>query len=438
MKKLLIMALALSLALSVMPAGVAPAVAEGEVPTLNIWSFTSELPTMVNEYYLKDNPGKINMEFTMVDGTEFEAKLDPALASGDGPDLWGINVAIVKKYVEAGVLADVSEYRERANALGIAEYVQSLGTDQNGALRTLSWQATPGGVWYRRSLAEKYLGVSEPEDVQPLLSDTDKVYETAQKLKEASDGRCYYTADAEGLWFAFNGMRTSPYVVDDQIVIDPVIPNYMDYLKKFTEEKLMMGLTGYTEDWYGAMSDSLMGADGQPVEIFSYSNASWFLGFCIQPNMVSADGSKSTEGDWALVEGPGFFFNGGTFIGVNANSKNLEASKELFEYLMLNEDFLARYCQNTGDYPAAQTVAQKLTDGMSSPILKGQNHYETFNAITSNIKELYTDRYFDETIFGFMRDQAMEYAAGNKDQETALRDYQEALMGQYPGLTAAN
>jgi maltose-binding protein MalE len=185
------------------------------------------------------------------------------------------------------------------------------------------------------------------------------------------------------------------------------------------------------------MSDSLVSAAGEPVEIFCYPNATWFLNFCAKPNAKSSDGTRDTTGDWGLVEGPSFFFNGGTFIGVNAQSKNYEAAKKVFEYLMLNEDYLKAYCSDTGDYPAAAKVAEELTPTIQSPMLDGQNHYLTFNKIAGNIREMYTDKYFDETVWGFMQDQAQEYAAGNKDMETALKDYQASLMGQYPGLNPA-
>lgn len=408
-----------------------------DAPTLSVWSFTSELPTMITDYYLKDNSGAINMEFTMVDNAEFEAKLDPALMSGEGPDIWGINVAIVKKYVEAGVLADLNEYRDKANEIGIVDYVQSLGTDSSGTLRSLSWQATPGGIWYRRSFAQKYLGVSEPEEVQALLSDMDKLYETAKKIKEASGGKCYFICDAAELWLLVNGQRQSPYVVDDTIVIDPTIPEFFELLKKFTDEDLIYNVLSYQEGWYASMSDSLVDANGETVEIFCYPNATWFLNFSAQPNAKSSDGARDTTGDWGLVEGPSFFFNGGTFLGVNGQSAQLDATKQLFAYLMLDENFLAAYCGTTGDYPASAKVAETLTPTMENPMLGGQNHYLTFNEIAGKIKELYTDKYFDETVANFMLDQAREYAAGNKDMDTALADYQTALMGQYPGLNPA-
>lgn len=409
--------------------------AAGDIPTLSVWSFTDELPTMISDYYLKDYPDAFVMDFTMVDSEEFEAKLDPALASGDAPDIWGINVAIVKKYVEGGVLADMSEFLSEAEAMRLADYTVSLGTDSSGVLRTLSFQATPGAVWYRRSIAEKYLGVSEPEDVQPLLADLESVRETAATLKEASGGACYYTTGLDNIWRYFDGQRQVPFVQDDKITEDPAIEEFFEYGKTFVENGYVVGVEEYKEDFYASMSDSLMDASGNPIEVFCYNNATWFGNFTITGNTASTDGTHDTYGDWAVCEGPSFFFNGGTFWGVYAQSKNLDIAKTLFQYLTLDEDFLTAYCGQTGDYPASAVVAEKLTEGMENELLGGQNHYEIFNAIAGNIQENYTDKYFDETVCGFMIDQAYEYANGNKDLDTALSDYRNNLMGQYPDIT---
>ncbi len=129
------------------------------------------------------------------------------------------------------------------------------------------------------------------------------------------------------------------------------------------------------------------------------------------------------------------FLQRGDILGRVCAEQNLDIAKTLFQYLTLDEDFLTAYCGQTGDYPASAVVAEKLTEGMENELLGGQNHYEIFNAIAGNIQENYTDKYFDETVCGFMIDQAYEYANGNKDLDTALSDYRNNLMGQYPDIT---
>ena len=405
-----------------------------DIPTLKVWSFIDTFSIMINDYYLKDNPDKFNLEFTMIDSAQMQEKLDPALMSGEGPDFWAINVGEIRKYVNAGVMPDMNEYLDQAKELGIANYVIQLGTDEGGTLRTLSWQATPGALWYRRSLAEKYLGVSEPEDVAPLFSDMDTMYETALKIKEASGGKCYLFSDTYDLFQFYNGKRTSPYVVDNTIVIDPAIKEYFEDLKKYMDAGLLAMIGTWNDPWYASMSDSLVDANGEEMEIFAYPSATWFGYFCVEPNAKSADGARDTTGDWAVVEGPSFFYYGGTFYGVNGQSENLDVAKDLFAYLSLNEDFLTRYCKDTGDYPASLKVAEALTPDMSYGLLNGQNHYTLFNSIAGKIDASNTCL-IDGS--GFVDSQAYEYAVGNKDLETALYDYQVALIGQNPGVNMA-
>ena len=50
------------------------------------------------------------------------------------------------------------------------------------------WQSTPGAFYYKISLPEKYLGVSEPEDVQAFVFNWDNFMETARKLNSESNG----------------------------------------------------------------------------------------------------------------------------------------------------------------------------------------------------------------------------------------------------------
>jgi len=160
----------------------------GESATLSLWSFTEELLIMARDYYLVDFPDTIAIEFTMIDRHELESRLDPAFAAGVGPDMFGVDVALTKKYVNGGILADLDHFRPLVADLEIVQYVVDIGTSPDGVLRSLSWQATPGGIWYRRDLAELYLGVSEPEDVQPLVANFDVMLDTARRIRDASDG----------------------------------------------------------------------------------------------------------------------------------------------------------------------------------------------------------------------------------------------------------
>ncbi len=101
MKKTLSLLVALSLLMSL---GL-PALA-GEKQTINLWSFTDEVPTMV-EKYLEFNPdfaAKYDVKVTIIATTDgaYQPALDQALAAGgaDAPDIYAAEAAFVLKYTQ--------------------------------------------------------------------------------------------------------------------------------------------------------------------------------------------------------------------------------------------------------------------------------------------------------------------------------------------------
>ena len=68
-------------------------------------------------------------------------------------------------------------------------YTLEIGKSSSGVQKGLSWQAAAGGFCYRTDLAETYLGVKTPDEMQALVSDWDKFLDTAKKVGEASGGQ---------------------------------------------------------------------------------------------------------------------------------------------------------------------------------------------------------------------------------------------------------
>ncbi|TAH54685.1 MAG: extracellular solute-binding protein, partial [Treponema sp.] len=131
---------------------------------LVVWSFTDEIKNMIDKYYLVDNPDK-KIEYSLTPTDQFPNKLDPVLASGSGaPDVFALEDAFVRKYIESGLLLDLSDIAAEVKGKSLA-YPIEVGSYE-GKVYGLSWQATPGAMFYRRSLAKKYLGTDDPKEVQ--------------------------------------------------------------------------------------------------------------------------------------------------------------------------------------------------------------------------------------------------------------------------------
>src|SRR5574344_573700 len=94
---------------------------------LVIWSFTDELKTMVDKYYVPSHPG-VTVEYSLTPTDQFPNKLDPVLASGQGaPDVFALEAAFVRKYVESGLLLDLTDIANDVRSKSLA-YPIEVGT----------------------------------------------------------------------------------------------------------------------------------------------------------------------------------------------------------------------------------------------------------------------------------------------------------------------
>jgi len=154
---------------------------------LVVWSFTDELQGMITDYYKPAHPGE-EVEYSLTPTDQFPNKLDPVLASGSGaPDVFALENAFVRKYIESGLLLPLDDvYAEVKDKM--ADYPMKIGS-YNGHVYGMAWQVCPGALFYRRSLAKKYLGTDDPDQVQTYVANLNKFIETAAFLKQKSGGK---------------------------------------------------------------------------------------------------------------------------------------------------------------------------------------------------------------------------------------------------------
>lgn len=122
----------------------------------------------------------------------------------------------------------------------------------------------------------------------------------------------------------------------------------------------------------------------------------------MMPNAASADGAQDTSGDWGVIQGPSSYYWGGTWLGVNEDSDNKEAAKEMVRYFTTDGEFLNQWIEETNDYVASQKVMDSVTSGVSNDFLGGQNPYEVFLADAKSINGKLITSYDQEMnkIFG--------------------------------------
>lgn len=418
MKKVVAILLSLMIAASVM--------AEGK--KLVVWSFTDEVQKML-AYYQKDNPG-VDIEFVLVPNDVYQSKLKPVLQSGQGaPDVFTLEAAYVKGYVGSGWMGDLTS----VPSADTMKYTKDVVTDGNGKVRGLSWQATPGAFFYRRSIAKKYLGTDDPAKVQAQVSDLGKFAAVAEKLQKASGGKAVIISSLGDLFQVFKSGRKSPWVKNDVFVFDPVMEKLMDIAKTF-HDKGYEGKQGqWGEGWFAGMKGALADAKGNAVEVFGYFLPTWGLHYVLKPNAKSADGKMDTTGDWGMIQGPIPYFWGGTWLTYFTKSQNKAEAIKLITYLTTSEKFLTAWAKDTGDLVSNLKVVNAIKDTYKEPFLGNQNHYAAFATMTGNINAKVLSGY-DQEIESIYQEQLNAYVNGEKDKKTAIADMKEAVSSQFPDL----
>jgi len=449
MKKLLSLVLAVMMLMGM----VSFAGAEEEI-TLTVWSFTPELENLINEYYKLSHPNvKINYIMYPIDSDRYTSMLNIILsadaASDDAPDIFTLEAAFVKKYVDSHVTADLAKVGiTEADVAAAVPVMKQIGTNNaTGELKALSWQTTPGVLMYRASLAEKYLGTKNPQEFQAKVANWNKFLETAAKVNQASEGAVKMVTGLSDIWNAFNYSREQGWVVDGKLIIDPVLYDYLDLAAAMEQDSLHHKSYAWSEAWFDGMKTDTT---------LCYFLPTWGLHYTLKPNcglttndMMTDEELKAacekyggTYGDWRMVTGPVGYNWGGTWIGANAakveaaSAAKKAAIKDFILFFTMSEEFQYQYAKDSGDFVSNNKVINRILDegGTPNPFLGGQDHTAVF-AEAANLANGTIVTKYDETMNFLWSDYVTTpYSKGQKDLDTAIADFKAQVTAQFPEL----
>lgn len=314
------------------------------VKVLNLWSFTDEVPKMLDKYkeIYKERTGNdfpYEIKTTIIATTDgaYQPALDQALAGGgsDVPDIYCAESAFVLKYTQG----DASQYAAAYKDLGIdvdklvaeseiAQYTVEIGTRGDGKLVGLGYQATGGAFIYRRSIAKDVWGTDDPAVIKDKVGPGwDKFFQAAEDLK--AKGYAIISGDGD-LWHAVENSSDQGWIVDGKLVIDPKREAFLDYSKKLKDNGYHNDTTDWTDAWYADMKD----AGGKKV--FGFFGPAWLINYVMAGNSGGEAPGEGTYGDWAVCEPPVGFFWGGTWVLANKDTKIPKAVGEIIEWITLD------------------------------------------------------------------------------------------------------
>ena len=418
--------------------------AKQEDKVINLWSFTDEVPGMV-EKYLAANPDLgYTLNTTIIATTDgaYQPALDQALQAGgkDAPDIYCAEAAFILKYSKGDMQDYAMPYKNLGididNALKaseIAPYTYDIGSNTKGEVDALGYQTTGGCFIYRRSVAKEVFGTDDPATVQAKIGggsgSWDAFWNAAADC--ADKGVAIVSGDGD-LWHAVENSSDKGWLVDGKLYLDPKREAFLDYSKSLTDN----GYSNGTQDWSDAWFADMKGAGAKPV--LGYFGPAWLINYTIAPNCGGSKVGEGTYGDWAVCNSPIGFFWGGTWLLANGKTKMSDAKKEvikgIIEWVTLdtsNDGLLYKWANGTlnGEGGTKDSVSSGVVMAKSNgelPFLGGQNMFDYFVPANkyANGKNL---TQYDEGINMIWRDQVRAYANGKKSRADAIKDFKQTV-----------
>ena len=416
---------------------------------INVFSFTDEVPKMVQKYLDTHPELGYTMKETIIATTDgaYQPALDEALKAGGetAPDIYMAEAAFVLKYCQGDAAGYAAAYKD----LGIdidkalkesdtAKYAYEIGTrPSDGAVVGLPYQSTGGCFIYNRSVAKDTWGTDDPATIQAKIGggsgNWDQFWKAAEDLK--AKGYAIISGDGD-IWHAIENSSDSGWLTaDGKLNIDPKREAFLDISKKLKDNNYHNDTTDWTEAWYADM------AEAGEKKVLGFFGPAWLINYTIGKNCESENGDTS-YGDWAVCQSPIGFFWGGTWVLGNKNSKVKNAVGKLIEWITLDtsETGLQYMWANgtlngeggTKDTVASGTVMAKSNGELA--FLGGQNMFDVFVEANkyANGKNL---TQYDEGINQAWRDQVRAYTSGQKDRETAIKDFKQTVADTFSTIT---
>lgn len=368
-----------------------------------------------------------------VGGGAASEKYDQHFASGADLDVYFCEADWALKYInddERTVALEKLGFTD-ANFADIYGYTDEIGKDSNGVRKGVSWQAAAGGFAYRYDLAEEYLGVKSPEEMQAAISDWDKFVEAAKTVADKSGGKTALADTLGGMWQVFAASRTQPWVVDNALVVDDSCKEFADIAKTLWDCGGVTKNPQWDPSWY---------ASGQDDSAMGFFVSTWGFGDAI---LAGAAGGKdgATYGKWAVCQGPNAYFWGGTWIVANPAMDNAEEAQSFIKMFTVDNDAIKQYALNKPEYCNNKVVMQEIVDSNENPnayvtdLLNGQNYFAELhkNAQEIDLGGLITP--YDATIkTAFITAVQSEYLEGGKSWEDTQIKFMEDVAAAIPEL----
>ena len=368
-----------------------------------------------NEVDFIDDYSDVEFEYVVPSMNTFTHTVDAALASGENaPDMIICDSIYAARFANDEHIVPVSDVGITYDEMKyMYEYTFNM-TLKDNVVMGLAWETTPGGLFYNRSLAQNYLGVSEPSDVQPLFESWDAYLSTARTLHEASSGRVRINASPNDILTPYLNGRTTPWIENSELQSDDYVMDFYDLMGTLVEEELTYDSSRWSSEWMARMSNN---------SVLSYWGTLEFGEIFL----------SSTRGTWGLVKGPVDYYDGGSFIFVTEYCDMPDSVATIIRDLTCNElnmENMAADGYTVNNINVMMTCAKN--EANCERWLGGQNPYEVFASVSNSLTGTFIttkDAEVNELFMASVR----EYVSGEISVDSAYSQFANAV-GDLEGI----
>jgi ABC-type glycerol-3-phosphate transport system substrate-binding protein len=405
---------------------------DGDKLTIMCWT-GSDLDPMIklfceNTDYTED---QITWVQVGTSGSEANEQYEQYFMGSEDADLFVAEADWILKYI------NMDEYAAPLSALGIDEsaysdaypYTVAIGKDNNGVLKGASWQAAAGGYVYRTDLAEQYLNVTSPDEMQALIGDWDGFQSAAATVSELSDGQTAMAATIGGLWQVFAANRNEPWVKDNKLVLDNAA-DFVDMVKTMSDNNYVTGVSQWNDAWYQ------LGQDGSTM---GYFFSTWCLTNAEGGQLYQAEGGVDgpTYGLYNICVGPTNYFWGGSWLVPTTRCNNKTMAADFVNFFTTNAETMQQYAESSGDFVNSKTAMQNIVDAgtNSNALLGGQDQFSVLIDAASGIQMDGLITEYDSTIKSNFIDAVNNYVAGSyASTDETIEAFEDSVAASYPSL----
>jgi multiple sugar transport system substrate-binding protein len=253
-------------------------------------------------------------------------------------------------------------------------YVKELGVSADGKIRAVSDHSSPGGFFYQREVAKKYLGTDDPAKVSDMVSTWDKIIALGKDITAKSNGKVHLIQNAGDL-FDIEAYNTQPWVKDGALNIDPKWQTTYELQKKIRAENVDAKLDFMSAGWGNALNDGSAIYDKTPNKELAYE----FVKFIASP-------------EWQL--------------------HNIE---------------------KTGNTPGNGAVYEQVKDTFKAPLTGDQNVMQYYYELVKGIPATKADQYSEEVLSKW-RKVAGQGIKDNASYDTVVASFKKEVKNSFPDL----